>query len=221
MLIGLNVAVFVLMVIAGVSPKEPTNEQLLLWGADYGPYTTHGQGWRLITSCFVHAGIIHIAMNMYCLYQVGPFTERLYGRARYFLIYAVAGLGGALVSTLIHSDSVSVGASGAIFGVYGGLLAFLRLHRNALHRPAAQAITRSAMIFLGINLIYGFTDRQIDISAHVGGLVTGFVAGWFLGQGDPQRLPKLSPVWFGGILLWSGLVCYMALRVLASHVPFE
>lgn len=220
-LIALNVAVFVLMVAAGVSPSEPTNLQLLVWGADYGPLSTHGQGWRIITSCFVHGGIIHIAMNMYCLFQVGPFTESLYGRARYFLVYAIAGLGGGLLSTAIHPYDVSVGASGAIFGVYGGLLAFLRLHRDALNRPAAAAITRSAMIFLGINLVYGFTDRQIDVSAHIGGLVMGFIAGWFLGQGDPQKLRRLSPGWFGGILLWSGLACYLTLRVLAPHIAMD
>jgi rhomboid protease GluP len=90
-LIAINVLVFAVMVLKGVSPTNPSGDDLLSWGADYGPYTLNGQWWRLLTACFLHFGIIHIAFNMYVLYQVGIFTELLYGKQKYLLLYIVSG----------------------------------------------------------------------------------------------------------------------------------
>jgi rhomboid protease GluP len=179
-LIGANVLVYVAMVASGISAVSPTPEDALRWGADFGPLTMHGQWWRIFTSMFVHFGIIHIALNMYALYQVGPFTEALFRRVRFLGVYLIAGLGGSLASLAINPLIVSAGASGAIFGIFGGLLGFLLIHRSTFPADAARRIAKSTGIVLVINLIYGLSVPGIDVSAHVGGLVTGFLAGCLL-----------------------------------------
>ena len=187
-LMGINILVFLAMVMSGVSIMEPSPEAALTWGADYAPLALHGQLWRVVTCTFVHFGIIHIAMNMYVLYQIGPFTERLYGHARYLVLYMFAGVGGSLVSLWIHPDAVGAGASGAIFGVYGGLLAFMFMHRSVIPAASRSAILRSAAIFLGYNLLYGLRS-SIDLSAHIAGLAFGFLAGVLLASARPGAGP--------------------------------
>ena len=179
-LMGLNILVFLAMLLSGLSPTNPTAEQVLHWGANFGPLTESGQWWRLLTACFLHFGIIHIGFNMYVLYQVGFFTERLFGGVRYLALYLIAGVGGNLVGLFLHPYVVAAGASGAIFGVYGGLLAYLLRYRGVVNRQAAKAVSRSVFIFLGYNLFFGLADRHTDLTAHIGGLVTGFMVGLLL-----------------------------------------
>ena len=185
-LIGLNVLVFVLMVLQGISPVSPSPEDLLRWGADFGPLTLQGQWWRLLTAVFLHFGIIHLGLNMYVFYQVGNYTEALYGRVKYLLLYLVTGVLGNIASLLIHPLSVGAGASGAIFGVYGAFLGFLFIRRKVIPHPAMQQMVRSTTMFLGINLVYGLMSATIDMSAHIGGLVSGFLLGCFLTE-RPQN----------------------------------
>ena len=189
-LIGLNILVFLAMAVSGVSLTEPTTLQLVHWGADYAPLTLSGQPWRLLTACFLHIGIIHIGFNMYVLYQVGPFTERLFGGARYLAVYLAAGIGGNVLGLFLHPNTVSAGASGAIFGVYGGLLAFLLRQRAIIRPEAAKSVAKSAVIFLGYNLVFGVVSPNTDLTAHIAGLFTGFVIGFALAS--PARL--LPPV---------------------------
>jgi rhomboid protease GluP len=189
-LIALNTLVFLLMVSRGVSFFSPSALELFHWGANFGPVTASGQWWRLLSACFLHYGILHIAINMYILYQVGIFAERLFGRALYLLLYLAAGIGGNLVGIVLHPMVVSAGASGAIFGVYGGLLAFFLRHRGVVNPQAAKAVTRSIMIFLAYNLVYGLADRHTDLTAHIGGLVTGFALG-FLVAPNPASARQL------------------------------
>jgi rhomboid protease GluP len=177
-LIAANVLVFAAMVISGVSFTHPTLDEALKWGADSAPKTIgEGQWWRLLTSTFVHFGIIHIAFNMYVLYQIGPFVQITFGRARYLIIYFAAGLSGSLVSLNIHPQSVGAGASGAIFGLYGAVFGFLLRERRALNPAVTKSIAKSAGIFILYNLVLGSISRTTDVSAHLGGLVAGFLAG--------------------------------------------
>ena len=193
-LIGLNILVFVAMVLSGISVTEPTVMQLLTWGANFGPLDRAGQWWRLLTACFLHIGILHIGFNMYVLYQAGPFTERLFGPWRYLAIYLLAGVGGNLLGLWLHPMTVSAGASGAIFGVYGGLLAFLLRERAALRPEAVRSIGQSALIFIGFNLFYGMASAHTDLTAHIGGLVTGFLAGLVLARPLPRpTAPQFTP----------------------------
>ncbi len=178
-LIGINVLVYLIMIINGVDFMEPKVDALLRWGADFGPTTlTAGQWWRMFTSMFLHIGLIHIAFNMFVLFQAGPFVERLLGNVTFLVVYLVSGLTGALASLAWNPYVVSAGASGAIFGVYGALLGFLLLSRNDTVPPETVGpLTRSALIFLGYNVIYGVLNKGTDLAAHAGGLVGGFICG--------------------------------------------
>ncbi len=180
-LIAINVLVFLAMVVSGVSLTQPTTRDILLWGGDFGPLTVGAhQWWRLLTSCFLHFGIIHIGMNMYVLYLIGPFIEIVFGRMRYLVIYFIAGLAGSIVSVAVHPLAVGAGASGAIFGLYGAVFGFLLIRRRTLNPAAVSSITRSAGIFVLYNVVYGSISGTTDISAHLGGLLAGFLTGMLL-----------------------------------------
>jgi rhomboid protease GluP len=179
-LILINAAVFVLMAIAGVGIMDPSIDGLLRWGADYGPLTTHGQWWRLITSTFVHIGIMHVAMNMYILWSIGSFTERLFGKVGFLVLYLLAGIGGSLASLAWQPTLVSAGASGAVFGLYGGLLGYLLRQRHEIPAQRVTALAKNAGIFLLYNIVYGMAKSQVDMAAHAGGFVSGLVLGYVL-----------------------------------------
>jgi membrane associated rhomboid family serine protease len=177
-LIGLNVAVYLAMVVSGVDPAQPKIDSLIRWGADFGPRTiTQGEWWRLFTSMFLHIGFLHLAFNMFVLWQAGPFVERLLGNIGFLMVYLVSGLAGGLASLAWHPFVVSAGASGAIFGVYGALLGFLLPRSDSVPSVVLLPIARSAVIFIGYNVVYGFIHEGTDIAAHLGGLAAGFVCG--------------------------------------------
>ncbi len=185
-LIAINVLVFLAMVASGVSLTQPTTLDVLNWGGDFGPATIGAhQWWRLLTSCFLHFGIIHIGMNMYVLYLIGPFIETVFGRMRYLLIYFIAGLAGSIVSVWVHPMAVGAGASGAIFGLYGAVFGFLLIKRRTLNPAAMKSLGRSAGIFILYNVVYGSMSGTTDLSAHLGGLVAGFLAGMVLVRPQP------------------------------------
>ena len=213
-LIAINLAVFVLMVIRGAGLMDPSIDSLLKWGADFGPLTTHGQWWRMLTSTFVHVGILHIAMNMYILLVSGPFVERLYGNVGFAVVYILSGLGGSLVSLAWHPMLVSAGASGAIFGVYGALLAFLLMQRDSIQPGRVGKILTNAVIFVGYNLAYGAGKSNIDMGAHLGGIAAGFVVGCFLAQ--PLTASRESRVSRAGLVLAGGLALVI---VTAAKLP--
>ena len=111
-LVGLCAALFVVMLLSGVSPSHPTSAQLLRWGANFGPFTLGGQWWRLLASIFLHIGIAHLLLNMWCLWNLGALAECLWGRTRFAALYLFAGVMGGLVSVAWHPFVVGAGASG-------------------------------------------------------------------------------------------------------------
>jgi rhomboid protease GluP len=188
---GINVAVFVGMLLAGVSPMSPTGANLITWGANFGPYTLTGQWWRLLTSCFVHAGIIHIAFNMWCLWSLGGLAERLYGRATFACVYLLCGISGSLGSVLWHRPPVpSVGASGAIFGIAGAVIASIKLGEFA-SGTMNQGVMRSLLAFVGYNVVFGAISGGTDNACHFGGLAAGLVLGALIAKIAPE--PRLMP----------------------------
>jgi rhomboid protease GluP len=204
-LFAINVLVFVLMVLSGVSPLEPSVEQLLKWGGDFGPATFDHQWWRLLTSTFVHAGILHLAFNMWAFWGLGKLTERLFGSWPMVALYLLSGLGASVASLWWHPLVVGIGASGAIFGIAGGLFVFLKLKKVALPRDVLRRNIGSLGMFLVYNLVIGAAAARVDNAAHVGGLVTGAVIGAMLplqaGENGFRRyavLPLVLAILIGG-----------------------
>jgi rhomboid protease GluP len=181
-LIAANLIVFVVMVMTGVSATNPTLEALVRWGALFGPLTLDGQWWRLFTCMFLHIGIIHIAFNMWVLASGGRLVERMFGHVGFLILYVISGLGGSLAALLWSPDVVSAGASGAIFGIFGGMLGVLRKQRGSIPPGAWAALKSSGVSFLVLNLVIGFALPNISVSAHAGGALTGFLFGLVLSQ---------------------------------------
>ena len=182
-LVAANVAVFAAMVLLGhASVMNPTAESLVRTGANFGPKTVNGEWWRLLSSMFLHVGIVHLLFNMWVLGQAGPLVERLFGNTAFLVLYVLSGLAGSLASVALNPLVVSAGASGAIFGVYGAFLGYLAVRRHALPVKIAKALGGSAVFFVGYNLFYGITQKGIDLAAHGGGFAAGLVCGLFLSR---------------------------------------
>ena len=173
-LIDLNILVFIVMIASGVGIMSPSTLSLLKWGADFGPLTLTGDWWRAVTCNFIHIGAFHLLMNMYAFMYVGLLLEDLIGSRRMFMSYLLTGLCSAVFSLYMHGETISAGASGAIFGLYGIFLAFLFFHRIA--KEQRKALLTSILIFVGYNLVYGM-KAGIDNAAHIGGLLSGFLLG--------------------------------------------
>jgi rhomboid protease GluP len=180
-IVGLNVLVFAAMVATGASLTGPTGHQLLKWGADFGPLSLDGQPWRILTSTYVHIGIWHIFFNMWCLWNLGRLSERIFGGWTYLLIYTTCGIAGSLASLWLHPLVVGAGASGAIFGLAGALITALYLGKLPYPGQALRGMMRSLLTFAGYNLLFGAAIPGIDNSAHVGGLVMGLALGAIVG----------------------------------------
>lgn len=174
-LIYVNIVIFILMAIAGVGIFMPDTLGLLEWGADFGPLTLTGDWWRTFTCNFVHIGIFHLIMNMYALLFICLWLEPLIGTRRMFFSYILTGLCSAACSLFIHSDLISAGASGSIFGLYGIFLAFLFSHR--IEKSQRQALLASILVFVGYNLLNGM-QSGVDNAAHAGGLISGIMLGY-------------------------------------------
>ncbi len=181
-IIGLNVVMFVIMAMAGAGVFEPNPEVHARFGSNFGYYTWSGEPWRLLTSAFIHFGIVHIAFNMYALWNGGVLTERLYGSGRFLVIYLLSALSGSVVSSLWEVGRNSAGASGAVFGVYGALLAFFAVRRRDLPVALLKSASHGAMALIVYSLFVGAANAGIDNAAHVGGLIGGVLSGLLLAR---------------------------------------
>lgn len=213
-LILINVAVWGATVALGASALQPSSEFLLHWGGNAASEVQHGQWWRLLSATFLHGGIKHLIMNMVGLAFAGTAVERIYGRRQYLLLYMGSGLMGSAFSLHFSAQlSVSVGASGAVFGIAGAYLMSILRHRRKLPR----SFTRHSLFSLGFFIVYslfqGYFDTGIDNAAHIGGLI----AGSLLALGLPARfdirqyngVPKVRAAI--GTLLASALVAGVAM----------
>jgi rhomboid protease GluP len=190
-LLAINLAIFIIMVASGVSWISPQTDQVLRWGADYGPYTLSGQYWRLITSMFLHFGIIHIFGNMWCLWSLGQLAEKLIDSVSLLGLYLVTGIGASLLSLSWDPMRVSAGASGAIFGIAGALISVLYFGNLGLQPASVRKLLGYVIRFAFLNLLFGL-QGHIDNMAHLGGLVTGLAAGFFLARtfnATPEERP--------------------------------
>ncbi|MDR0505713.1 MAG: rhomboid family intramembrane serine protease [Dysgonamonadaceae bacterium] len=176
-LINLNVLVFIIMLFSGVDFFSPSKQSLLDWGANFRPLTLDGQWWRLFTACFLHIGIIHLLLNMYALLYIGVLLEPCLGKARFLTAYLLSGIVASSISLWWHDLTISAGASGAIFGMYGVFLALLTT--NIIDKYVKKIFLTSIIIFVAYNILYGLKSNEgIDNAAHIGGLVSGLIIGY-------------------------------------------
>ena len=210
-LFGANIAVFVAMLLATGNPLaylNPMNEfppQVSIpFGANAGFYTLSGQWWRLVTYMFLHGSLLHIGFNMWCLWDLGALCESLYGRWTYAAIYLITGIAAGLASVAWNPGVLSVGASGAIFGLAGALIASFYLGEFSLPSIAIGGTLRSLIVFAVFNLGFGGIFPGVDNAAHIGGLVSGLILGALIAKLSPQQdapLRRASAVGVVAVLL--------------------
>lgn len=215
LLVGINCAVFLAMVAHGVSLGAPTLQQLMDWGADNaGAVLLGGQWWRIVTAMFVHVGILHIALNMWCLWNLSLLAEPLMGSLGVIAVYLLTGAAGNLLSTFanwwrFHPDwlryhdigvfPVGAGASGAVFGIAGALIVLLKSKRLPVPLPELKKLRKSVIYFAVVNLVFGLgitgvtiatgSGIMIDNMAHMGGFSCGllFAAPMVPRLGSPRQ----------------------------------
>ena len=180
--IALNVLVFIAMGIAGVGWTNPDTTKMITWGADFWPMTTTGEWWRLLTSSFLHFGIVHLGLNMWALSSVGLMAERLYGNRFFIGIYLFGAITSGISSIWWNHAAVTAGASGPIFGVYGAMLAYLLFQPGSFPKGTAKQLLQGSFAFVAYNMFYGLSHSGISNSAHLGGFAGGFLLGVILNR---------------------------------------
>jgi membrane associated rhomboid family serine protease len=199
-IIAINVVVFLIETAAGAplgggGGGSVWNKGVLFGPAISGhfafppgyPYAGHDQYWRLITSGFMHDGILHIALNMFFLYMMGPMIESAIGRVNYAAVYLAALLAGSFGALAFTPQAPTVGASGAIFGVFGALL--------VVARDRGIPIWQSGLgLTLVINLVFTLSVAGISIGGHIGGLISGLIAGWAIVELGEKRRMRYAPL---------------------------
>ena len=221
-LIAACALVFAAMVLRGVSAFDPTPDQAIAFGADFGPLTLSGQWWRLVTSMFVHFGLIHLGLNMWCLWNLGRAAEQLLGRFSYILAYFVSGIFGSIASVYWHPQAAGAGASGAIFGLAGVLVSFVYLKKTPAHLQINSKLLGSLGTFIVYNLVFGAAIPGISNAAHLGGLVMGLVVGALLpnaAASESLRRTRISiVVVLSAIVLFASAVVTKRLRTGVSEL---
>ncbi|WP_137917376.1 rhomboid family intramembrane serine protease [Hydrogenophaga sp. 2FB] len=180
--IAVNVAVWLLNLFDGMSAMKPESADLFAWGANSATAVVRdGEVWRLLTATVLHGGVLHLALNMFALWDAGRRVCQWFGNGQFLLIYLGAGLTGSALSLHFSSQqAISVGASGAVFGVLGALLVGVYQHRERVPKAMVTQLLTSQGVFVAIMLVQGFARSGIDNAAHVGGLVAGAVLAWVL-----------------------------------------
>lgn len=199
-IMGICVFLFIMMYIFG-NGSESTST-LIKFGANYDLLTKSGEYYRLFTCMFLHIGIWHLLCNMYSLYIIGKEIENLYGKSKYLVIYVLSGLCGSILSLAFSHNTISAGASGAIFGLLGALLYFGYYYRTYL-----GATIRSSIIpVIILNLIIGMLTPGISNSAHIGGLVGGILVSMMVGV--PDKSTKIEKI--NGLILSIIYICFIS-----------
>jgi len=221
-LIAINLAVFAGMVFIGAGFMNFDPRAAYNWGGNYGPATLSGEYWRLVTAGFVHAGFFHFAINMWCLWSLGQLSERLFGKSQTFFIYLLTGVGGALLSIAHDPRHMEVGASGAVFGIAGALLAGVKFGNLSISSMERKSLISSMVFFVGVNFALGsgvsMLGSNVDNICHLGGFVTGLLLGVPMG-GFAQH----HKIFQWATILVTGLILTLAYQELAkAHgVPEE
>ena len=202
-IIALNLFFYLTSIVLSGNIVDIDLQTLVDMGALYGPLVVlKGEWWRLLGAMFLHGGMTHILMNMFSLYLIGRGMELYFSRTAYTMIYLFSGLAGGIASLYMHPESVGIGASGAIFGVFGALGGFFLAHRERIATERGKQILKDFAVIIGLNLFLGLFIASIDMSAHAGGLLTGFVGGFMIARS------RKALVLFGiamAVLIWYAL----------------
>ena len=220
-LIVVNILVFLAMVLNKISPFNPSTLQMLRWGADFGPMTLSGEWWRLFTSMFLHFGVMHIGLNMWCLWNLGLLAESLFGRWTFLAIYLATGVGADLFSLAWSASRISAGASGAVFGLAGALITGLYFAKLSVPRSELQGIIKNVVVFAGLNLAIGLGVGFVDNMAHLGGLVTGLAIGLAMAPvlsrpREQRQMPKVAIMTVAGLALLVGVFVVQHVQAYAA-----
>ena len=183
-IMAICIILFILMELSGGSTNSQT---LLKYGANLDVLVKNGEYYRLFTCIFLHIGIMHLLCNMYSLYIIGREVENLFGKIKYIIIFILSGIFGSIMSLAFTHNTISAGASGAIFGLLGALLYFGMHYRTYL----GEAIKRSIIPIIVVNLIIGFFAEGIDLAAHIGGLVGGVLVAMMVGVPDKSKIKDI------------------------------
>jgi len=173
-LIGINIMIFLITALLSGSIFDINEKVLTYFGAKVNILIEQGQVWRLLTCAFLHGGLIHIVCNMYSLYIIGPQIQQIFGVNKYFIIYIISCITSSSLSYFMSPYSISVGASGGIFGLMGALLAFAIIERNKIQKKYLSSLIQIIII----NLFIGLSIKNIDNYGHIGGLIGGFLLGY-------------------------------------------
>src|SRR5579859_3204804 len=201
-LMAISILAYIIDFVPGINLK--------FWGMNIGPLTLSGQYWRLFTAGFLHANIFHIGMNMWCLWSLGRLSERLFGKWQTFAIYMVTGVGGALLSIASNPNHAELGASGAIFGIVGAVMAGVKFGDLNISTGEKRAIFSSVVSFAVLNFVLGFSDfgssvfGHVDNMCHLGGFVSGLLVGLPLGAfARKHQLLQLTTVAITSLVLFA------------------
>lgn len=244
-IMAICISLFLLQLVMGVDPNQPSNEDLIKWGANFLPFTLGNDVWRMVTSLFLHIGLMHLMFNMFALYYFGQIAERMFGSINLLALFLLSGIGGNVLNNYLGWQGVtqgqlpvvSAGASGGIMGI-GMALLITALLKTAINR--LQLSFHSIFMVMAINLGYGFLVGGIDNAGHIGGAIVGALLGLLyvlqyrkLSQNnDPINIGRNTPISlvtpltlgvYGGLLIGFSLIywqLHMALvGLLASTAP--
>jgi len=211
LLIFSNLLVYIFSAILSQSFMDMDLQVLVEMGALYSPLVLQEeQCWRLLTAMFLHGGITHLLMNMFSLYLIGRGVEVYLRPKSYLAIYLFSGLLGGLFSLLMHPNSVGVGASGAIFGLFAALAGFFLANKDKIEAQS-KAFMKDFAIIIGINLVIGLSIESVDLVAHIAGLVVGFIGGFLLSKSSTFL------VFYSSFMLF--LSIFMLYYLSSTYVP--
>lgn len=188
------IGLFIMQVLTGVDANNPSTEALLKWGANALPFTMGDDPWRLVSSAFLHIGLMHLLFNGFAMYFFGQIAEPMFGSAKFLALFLLAAIGGNLLNSYVTWQGIldgtgqpglSAGASGGIMGIGAALLiaALFKISVNGL-----VLNLKSLILIMGINLVYGFAVPGIDNAGHIGGAVTGLIIALAIGIVHRQRM---------------------------------
>ena len=189
---------------------------LLRLGAKFGPLIFAGQWWRLVTAIFLHGGLLHIGMNLWCLFDLGPEVESLFSTPKFIVLYLATGVFGFVLSVFWSPQGLSIGASGAVLGLIGILIG-ASYHHGTLGRDYRSRLWRWVIYILIFGLLPIFA---VDNAAHIGGLLSGLALGYFIPEGDPETRAS-ETLWnmlaLVSVLIIAGSFAMMALQLNAKY----